>query len=297
MTPSSEAQIIYPIPPDATIRGTVVVPTCRKAGVLALVEALRRQTATDFELILVDEVPDRPIGPIIPDREPETFYPSPRVVRVPPVDHFAIGRMLNAGIQHARGRVVFFLNDWSFPPDNWVARHLGHHEAARCVVGGPVAYHALRDPEAMVARTSYADLDGTHAREDWRDRIPAVSPACFMTGNVSMRLDDLLLVNGFDERFDAAGTHGSIDTECMWRLRRLGIPFSWDPGLRVHRVAPPTTKPCGKEGYTPEYEQEVYRGISESIWKEGRTWAPNDPPIASRRRLGPIGKMWGVEIG
>ena len=100
---------------------TVLTPTCRDDFLEWQIRALKQQTLTDFMWVLVDDLYFRtkergkalvaesfPIIHILPTKQ-ETY----------PV----IASACNDGLIHARGQLVFFMNDYVIPHPDCLARH------------------------------------------------------------------------------------------------------------------------------------------------------------------------------
>ena len=127
----------------------------------------------------------------------------------------------NAGIDRARGEVVLFNDSDIIASPDLLIRHLAHHRERKniAVVGLEVQVRSLED---------YADKrDHPEARQalhpPGRKRL---SWLYFLTGNASVRRDDLVRVGRFDESFTG---YGHEDLELGYRLQKAGIAIEYEP--------------------------------------------------------------------
>jgi GT2 family glycosyltransferase len=127
----------------------------------------------------------------------------------------------NAGIAAAQGAVILFTDADIIASPDLLERHLEHHRNARSVavvgmelqVGSLDEYRQLRDrPE--IRRPLHPN---NRRRLSW---------LYFLTGNASVRKDDLERVGRFDESFTG---YGHEDLELGYRLQRAGITIRYEP--------------------------------------------------------------------
>jgi len=127
----------------------------------------------------------------------------------------------NAGIDRARGEVVLFNDSDIIASPDLLSRHMARHRERKniAVVGLEVQVRSLED---------YADKrDRPEAR---RALHPAgrkrLSWLYFLTGNASVRRDDLVRVGRFDESFTG---YGHEDLELGYRLQKAGVAIEYEP--------------------------------------------------------------------
>ena len=198
--------------PDAS----VVIATHNRVRELAdCLAALTSQSKPEqFEVIVVDNGSQDQTQEVIAahasDRVRGLFVSDPNRAKA-----------RNAGIAHARGRIIIFCDDDTVAPNNFVAEHLrAHHANPRpSVVSGPIIN--VPDKDHLVAPS---------ARH--------YSRAFFCTCNVSVAKTDLEAVGGFDERYDL---YGWEDTDLGLRLRSRGLArvFAWP--AYIYHIKPPRT--------------------------------------------------------
>ncbi|MBV9028032.1 MAG: glycosyltransferase family 2 protein [Candidatus Eremiobacteraeota bacterium] len=126
----------------------------------------------------------------------------------------------NAGIAHANGRRIIFIDDDVLPLPNFVGEHLRA---------------GMRRPEAIV-RGGAIDV------EDF-DNLPTpvwsirnYSGNYFWTTNVSVPLATIRAIGGFDESF---AEYGWEDIDVGLRLRARRVPAVFHPAALVYHYKPP----------------------------------------------------------
>ena len=127
----------------------------------------------------------------------------------------------NAGIAAARGEIVLFNDSDILASPDLLAVHLQHHRELTgvAVVGLEVQVKDIADYEY---KRDHPEARG-HLHPPSRKKL---SWLYFLTGNASVRLDDLLRAGCFDESFTG---YGHEDLELGYRLQRLGIEILYEP--------------------------------------------------------------------
>jgi GT2 family glycosyltransferase len=146
--------------------------------------------------------------------------------RYPNVHHLPgpyTGRAMarNAGISQAQGDIILF-NDADIIADpNLLEAHLRRHRDQRdiAVVGWEVQVKSLADYEFKRSRPEQRGSLHPPTRKK-------LSWLYFLTGNASVRRDDLLRVGSFDESFTG---YGHEDLELGYRLEKAGITILYEP--------------------------------------------------------------------
>ncbi len=127
----------------------------------------------------------------------------------------------NAGIEAARGEVVLFNDSDILASPDLLSQHLRRHRERRgiAVVGWEVQVKDLADYERKRDRPQERGHLHPHSRKH-------LSWLYFLTGNASVRREDVLRVGGFDEKFTG---YGHEDLELGYRLQKAGIAIVYEP--------------------------------------------------------------------
>ena len=206
------------------MRLSVVVPTYNRLETLAVVlPSLMRQTlaADDYEIVIADSNST--------DGTADYLARITAEVGAARVRHIAgayTGRASarNAGIAAARAPVVLFTDADIIASDDLLERHVSDHAAAGerrvAVVGCELQVKSLEDYRAQRDQplTRRPLHPATRTRLSW---------LYFLTGNASVRRENLLAVGGFDEDFTG---YGHEDLELGYRLSKAGVELHYDAG-------------------------------------------------------------------
>jgi GT2 family glycosyltransferase len=127
----------------------------------------------------------------------------------------------NAGIDAAQGEVVLFNDSDILASPDLLSQHLRHHRERKniAVVGLEVQ---VKDVENYTYKRDHPETRGS-LHKPTRKTLPWLY---FLTGNASVRRDDLLRVGKFDEDFTG---YGHEDLELGYRLARAGITILYEP--------------------------------------------------------------------
>lgn len=201
---------------------SVVVPTYNRIDTLRVVlPSLLDQTAPPgaYEIVIADSQSDDGTAEFV--RATIASAGEARLRYVPgPYTGRAAAR--NAGIAAARAPVVLFTDADIIASRDLVERHAAGHRGADervAVVGCELQVRSLDDYRRQ--------RDDAPAR---RPLHPAsrrrLSWLYFLTGNASVRRDDLLAVGAFDESFTG---YGHEDLELGYRLEKSGVEIRYEP--------------------------------------------------------------------
>ena len=202
---------------------SVVVPTYNRIDTLKVVlPSLLEQSAGAgrYEVVIADSRSD--------DGTAEFVTASAAThgerVRYLPGAYTGRASARNAGIAASRGRLVLFTDADIIASPDLIERHLTAHRAATAqraaVVGCELQVKTLDDYRTQ--------------RDDPSTRRPLHPPTrrhlswlYFLTGNASVRREDLLSVGCFDEAFTG---YGHEDLELGYRLQKSGVEILYEPG-------------------------------------------------------------------
>jgi GT2 family glycosyltransferase len=197
----------------------VVCTIGRTEHLRRLLGSLRRQTVTDFEVLIVDQNPPGTLDPLLRD---ETGTLDLHYLR----SEKGLSRARNVGISHARAGLVGFPDDDCWYPADCVARILilhGTHGKAAIIAG--------RTLDAQ-GRPSLSASHAEPGRITYRNALKAGnSNTLFVTA------DALASVGGFDERLGVgAGTpfQSSEETDLVIRILKNGHEGEYFPDLVIH---------------------------------------------------------------
>jgi GT2 family glycosyltransferase len=211
-----EAFAAVPFPLDGPWP-TVSVVVCTHNGAQTLPECLegvRGLSYPDYELIVVDDG----------SSDDSAAIARAHGATVVSGEHRGLSAARNAGIAHAGGEIVAFLDDDAYPDPDWL-RYLtallradGH-----AGVGGPNI-----PPEDGLVAECVALAPGGPIHVLISDREAEHVPGC----NMAFRKSALEGIGGFDERFRVAGD----DVDVCWRLQEAGWKLGFSAGAVVmHR--------------------------------------------------------------
>jgi glycosyltransferase involved in cell wall biosynthesis len=197
---------------------SVVIPTYNRLDTLQHVipSLLAQRTPRDaYELLICDSH----------SNDGTTEYLARVSAEYPNVRHLPgayTGRAMarNAGIAQAQGEVVLFNDSDIIADPQLLEAHLAHHRAQRdiAVVGWEVQVNSIVDYEY---KRDHPEKRGS-LHPETRKRL---SWLYFLTGNASVRREDLLRVGCFDESFTG---YGHEDLELGYRLQKAGIRILYE---------------------------------------------------------------------
>ena len=130
-------------------------------------------------------------------------------------------RARNTGIRKAGGEVVIFLDSDMTVRSDFLRIHASMHQNhSNTVCIGNIRFSTQFPSNTL---TRYAETRGVHQIKNGQP----VPFKCFVTGNSSLRRQQLLQTGLFDEDFTS---YGGEDLELGYRLHLQGISFQYVPG-------------------------------------------------------------------
>jgi glycosyltransferase involved in cell wall biosynthesis len=193
---------------------SVVIATRNRAALLdgALTSLRAQSDAPAFEIVVADNGSSDATAEVARAHDTRYVY----------VAEPNRGKARNAGIAHAQGDHVLFVDDDVVLPPTFLAAHARAHAAGdgSRAVSGPIVNVPSADDRPTPSAANF-------------------SRAFFVTCNASVPTEDLRAVGGFDESFDL---YGWEDTDLGVRLRERGVrrEFVWDAYL--WHIKPPTNE-------------------------------------------------------
>ena len=203
---------------NSAISLSVIIPTYDEPE--RLEAALKSLAAQDYppqlvELIVVDDASPR----FDPDglRTAADGFPL-KLIRHETNQGRARAR--NRGVEAASGDIIVFLDSDMTVRSDFLQTHAAAHQAhPRSVIIGNILFGA-QIPDTSLSR--YIDSRGVHRLKPGE----SVPFKCFVTGNSSVRREQLLEIGSFDEDFTA---YGGEDLELGYRLHLHSMVFRYVP--------------------------------------------------------------------
>lgn len=219
------------------MRLSVVVTTYNQPAWLEKVLwGFESQSFRDFELLVADDGSDQPTRDLLDELRPRLGFPVRHVWHAH--EGFRKCTILNAAIAAAQAEYLFFTDGDCIPRPDVLAVHARHARRGSFLSGGylklPMATSELITREDILdgratdlgwLRANGTRVDRRSLRLAWGPRLAAfldlVTPtgATFNGHNASVWRDDLIRVNGFDERLE----YGGLDRELGERLENAGV--------------------------------------------------------------------------
>ena len=201
---------------------SVVIPTYNRIDTLAQVLptlVAQTQDASSYEIIIADSNSSDGTAAYVSELSASL---GPDRVRHLPGPYSGRAAARNAGIAAARAPVVLFTDADILASPRLLERHLAGHRAANgrrvAIVGCELQVRSLDDYRAQRDRpeTRKPLHPSSRTRVSW---------LYFLTGNASVRRDDLDAAGKFDESFTG---YGHEDLELGYRLEKSGVELRYD---------------------------------------------------------------------
>ena len=240
------------------MRVSVIIPICNRAKHLpATLRAIKNQTASrdDFEVIVVDDGSRRPV--LCGTRKIVTSYGYGLLEK----EHGGLASARNLGAEHAKGDILFFLDDDVMPGADTLKQHLMTHEQESdpLVVIGSLPFSKDISHNAFIwylEKCGHFDLyQNPDKYPEGRPPLPPVN------GNSSIPRDLFFEIGKFDESFRR---YGGEDLELGYRLAKTGIKFVYNPrAVGYHNHAKTFSRFCMDMETAGESLVRIYRKFPE----------------------------------
>jgi GT2 family glycosyltransferase len=201
---------------------SIVVPTYNRVDTLReVLPSLLGQTLpkTEYEVIIADSRSGDGTAQLIERLAQE---PGAPLLRHLPGDYSGRASARNAGIAAAAAPLVLFTDADIIASPDLLERHVADHASAgqrAAIVGCELQVRSLEDYRTQ--------RDQPRARKPLHPASRRkISWLYFLTGNASVRREDLLAVGAFDEDFTG---YGHEDLELGYRLQKAGVELRYDP--------------------------------------------------------------------
>ncbi len=179
---------------------------------------------------------------------------------------------LNAGFEAAKGRVLVRCDDDLTPREDFVARHLSHHDHLGPIVG------AVGLCPNVASFTRYDRVYGRAAARRSIDGGYSLDPFLrwhLWAANCSVTRQTYELVGPYDEGFRE---YGWEDIDWGYRLHQAGVPIEVDRDLEAaHRGVPPTAQSRIDRAFASGRARAAFEAKHESAWSDGVTVAERLP--------------------
>ncbi|WP_081685645.1 FkbM family methyltransferase [Candidatus Solirubrobacter pratensis] len=213
------------------MRVSVVIATANRAPSLRVtLDALRHQTYTDFEVIVVQ-------GPC-EDETPEVLARYAGQVKVASNSERNLCKSRNLGIDLASGDVVAFIDDDGIPEPRWIEDLVAAYDDERVGGAGGLVYDQtgvnLQYRYAVCDRVGRTDFDRQPPFDEFT--VPGADPFLYLQGtNMSFRRQALEGIGGFDENIEYIWDESDLALHLIdagWTLRPL------DGAVVHHKMLP-----------------------------------------------------------
>jgi len=205
---------------------SLVYFTYRPGGFDMLCGSLMEQTYDNYELIVIDDLPDRNLVNYIEDCGIPLTYYGPSKEKCYPDTPFNQVNAVNSGLLQARGDIVILIEDYVWLRPNTLERwcQIFDEKGADTFITGVGEYWGHKKPEKIGPITVWnepfdGDFTGCTHKGTWR-------PDVFEYFYSGMAMSTLEKLNGMNERLDYWNTWPCL----VWPrvLSKIGIKFYTD---------------------------------------------------------------------
>ncbi len=221
-------------------RATVIAAFYNKIDYLRLVLAgFERQSEKDFELIVADDGSKQEIVKELESLSKEISFP---LIHIWQEDKgFRKNKILNKAITTAKSNYIIFIDADCIPHFRFVEEHISYSEKGSCLTGRRVnlsqKYTQILSPqkvrEGLIEKNNFALIKdslfgesfyvekGFYFKSRLLRKIFNKKERGLLGCNFSLYKEDMLNINGFDERYEAPSI--GEDSDVQFRLELNGI--------------------------------------------------------------------------
>jgi len=251
---------------------SVIVPTRRYGPVYEILfNGLKNQTFKEFEVLIVDDVPEDRSH--LAKKYAEKYRLNVKWMRSKP-NYWKSNRLIanarNTALIYAEGELVVFFDDYTWVPPHFLESHWKvWDETGYNLLGAVTAVEYTPNPPEDFRVLPVLTYDGRtknfggavdtrtyQGYREWKD----CPPGWFYTCNASAPLQKIVEVNGFDEEFDCVSEE---DVDLGLRLARVGCRFWFrsDPDCTAYHMAHGLPELHPPLRYRPEECHYVTKGM------------------------------------
>ena len=221
-------------------RATVIAAFYNKIDYLRLVLAgFERQSEKDFELIIADDGSKQEIVKELESLSKKISFP---LIHIWQEDKgFRKNKILNKAITTAKSNYIIFIDADCIPHFRFVEEHISYSEKGSCLTGRRVnlsqKYTQILSPqkvrEGLIEKNNFALIKdslfgesfyvekGFYFKSRLLRKIFNKKKRGLLGCNFSLYKEDMLNINGFDERYEAPSI--GEDSDVQFRLELNGI--------------------------------------------------------------------------
>ena len=218
-------------------KASINLVTVRQGGLDWQLRLLADQTFKDFEVVIVDawhKERQAEVAALAAELDFTVIHlPLPQLNYVTELTH-ATNR--NEALNHSRGEVIIFFDDYQQPAPNFVETHVKYCRYQTAVAVRQVSYfyrpgvdYGVWDAPVTEA-LEHDDFRNPHGHQI----IHNMDPRCLWTNSSSVHIGDLRNVIGFDERYN--GGTGGEDGDLGLRLHRAGCHLLYTQDTHVRHI-------------------------------------------------------------